>query len=482
MGILNDLLSEQSVKTIESKRDQILTEGVNIYETRYKSKYPKFGEMFESTDPREQYRAAVTAIVMRNQEDWVSGNKAVFGEATVLGSLGALTPKILDVVRIFYPNQVAHLLTDIQPLSQQTGDIFVIKPKYTHSGAGVSAGSEVFKTMTDGTYADEVLTASLGTANGTLVTFGGSLVTPVRRGTVKISRAGASTSPVATDNSSGSITGTDGGATISGTVNYETGVLSITYSSAPASGAITASYRTDSEQNVSQIRELEIGLDLVPVRAYPHPLKVKWSVSAALAAGAHLGLDVPDTLTNLAAQFIKVERDTLIISAINNAATADPNLNFDAAPAAEYPRWQKYQEIELKLNYAESAIQAANGRGGVSWVLCGFNASDIWRKVAGFKSEPVIAPIGAHKIGTLRDGTVDVIKSPALDTNTYIVGYKGYMPGDSATILAEWIPLYFTPVWNSPDLQGHRGVMSMYDMFVNVGTYYRKGTVSNYTA
>ena len=69
-----------------------------------------------------------------------------------------------------------------------------------------------------------------------------------------------------------------------------------------------------------------------------------------------------------------------------------------------------------------------------------------------------------------------------MNTNEYVIGYKGYMPGDSATVLAEWIPLYFTPVFQSADLTGERGVMSMYDLFVNEAGYYRRGMVTNYAA
>lgn len=378
-------------------------------------------------------------------------------------------------------NQVAHLLTDIQPLTQQTGQIFIMKPVYSQTAAGVTAGQEVFRNMTDGTYASEAYTGALGTGNAAITVFAGSLTAPVRNdGTVKILRAGVQ---VAVDNGAGTITGLDGAVVVSGTINYTTGALSVTWASAPASGAVTVTYLVDSETNVSQIREMEISLSMVPVRAQEHPLKVKWSITAQLAASAHLGIDIPDTLTTLAAQFVKVERDRLIITAIANAATNDSILNFNATANTNIPRWQQYQEIEQKLNAGEANIQSNNGnRGGVSWVLAGYNASNIWRNVRGFQAERVVAPVGAHKIGSLRDGSVDVIKAPFLNTDTYIIGFKGYMPGDSATILAEWVPMYFTPVFQSPNLQGERGVMSLYDLFVNNAGYYRSGVVSSFNA
>jgi hypothetical protein len=130
-------------------------------------------------------------------------------------------------------------------------------------------------------------------------------------------------------------------------------------------------------------------------------------------------------------------------------------LDFNATPSSYYDRQSLYADIELKLNEAESQIQGQMGRGGVSWIVCGQNAANIFRNCKGFQPVPTGAPIGAHLIGYLRDGTVPVIKtiSGVLNTNSYIVGYKGYMAGDAALIHAEWIPIYFTPVWQAPILQ-----------------------------
>ena len=56
------------------------------------------------------------------------------------------------------------------------------------------------------------------------------------------------------------------------------------------------------------------------------------------------------------------------------------------------------------------------------------------------------------------------------------------MAGDAATILAEWIPIYFTPTFQDPRFNNEQGVMSMYDLFLNNKGYYVKGKVTNYSA
>jgi hypothetical protein len=187
-------------------------------------------------------------------------------------------------------------------------------------------------------------------------------------------------------------------------------------------------------------------------------------------------------MSNLVASFLKQERDMLLIAQIARTAKAEASLNFDAAAPTNYSKLARYAEIGVKLDYAESLIQTDLGRGGVSWVLCGNNAANVWSQVAGFEPSGVQAPIGPYEIGTLRDGTVSVIKVPTMTPNEYIVGFKGYVVGDSSIVLGEWIPLYATPVFNSPDLINHQGMMSLYASVVNEPLYFRKGTISNFSA
>ena len=87
-------------------------------------------------------------------------------------------------------------------------------------------------------------TFSLGTGNGSNRTFSGTLdETPVVEGTVSINVGG--TSVDIDDDGDGDLSGTDG----SGTINYSTGAISITLTSAPSSSqAVTVEYDTNAYQ------------------------------------------------------------------------------------------------------------------------------------------------------------------------------------------------------------------------------------------
>jgi hypothetical protein len=354
----------------------------------------------------------------------------------------------------------------------------------------VVAGDQIFTKPTY-SYANEVTTEMMG-SGGTQNYAYSCGKTPVRPNTVKIMAVIAGNTDVTVDNGSGGLIGANLNTALTNTIVYTgtgAGSIQINYAAPPdPNTSIFVQYQWNSEANTNNINEIEFNLVTVPVQARIHPLKFTYSVAAGLAASAHLAIDVQDTLAELAGQFMKNERDNQVLRLINQNATHYTTLYFDASCGTPgtpmyFDRQSRYSDIQIKIDEAEALIQNKMGRGGVSWMLCGRNVANMMRQTKGFTPAPVIAPIGAHVIGYTRDGTVPIIKDLRVtQPDDYIVGYKGYMAGDAATILAEWIPIYFTPVFQAPTLQNQQGLMSMYDLFVNNSGYYAKGTCSNYTA
>jgi len=479
-------ISEDGVRL--SMRQTLITENSRIYEEKYVDRWRKLSEDFESPDEQKQYKAAMTIKMVENTRKLIETSKELFGEAVVQASLGALNPRVLDVVRIFYPNQIAADIVDIQPLNGQIGQIFVMKPRYGGPVSGVpgaTVGNQMFLPSTYPTYdnyASEYAYTTVGTGNGSTTTFAAVLgPLPVRPNTVVVTATVSGATVTANDNGSGTLTGT---GISSGTVNYNTGALSITFSTAPDNTTtVLGQIQYSSEIGQDNIRSVDFDLSLIPVQAKIHPLKYQYSVASGLAASAHLAIDVQDVLTNTAATYLKIERDNNIVRLINGAATHDSDLDFNADMTGKnYDKRSFFGEIEIKVDQAISNIQNAVGRGGLDFIIAGTDAANVFAQCRSFVPEPVRAPIGSYRYGTLRNGTIVLIKSLTMNADTYIFGFKGYMAGDAATILAEWIPFYSTPLFQNPTLNNLGGMCSLYDLFVNNSAYYRFGTLSNYNA
>ena len=280
------------------------------------------------------------------------------------------------------------------------------------------------------------------------------------------------------------------GHVITGTVDYDAGDITVEFSAAPAAGKnIMIDAYMDSEEDPALINEVNFDIQAVPVTARAHPLRYTVSAQATLVASAHLDVDVNEVLTNIAAGAIKQERDVALVNMLVAAATHLDTLDFDLADSTVNYRNKRdrFADIELKVNEAQTKIQTVAGRGGVSFIVAGANAANCFRLVEGFEAAPEAtnATVGPYKMGAIRNGTVPVICVPisrTLKADDFVIGFRGFQAGDSATVLAEWIPLYFTPLFEAPNLQNKRGLMSLYDMLTNRPEYLVSGKVKGYNA
>ena len=90
------------------KRGARLFDEADFYDVREKrnrkySEWHGIGDLFESNNPKDNWRAAMTMDAVAKTQAFLENARNVYGEATVQTSLGALNPRVLDVVRIFYP-------------------------------------------------------------------------------------------------------------------------------------------------------------------------------------------------------------------------------------------------------------------------------------------------------------------------------------------------------------------------------------------
>lgn len=161
----------------------------------FTKKYPNLIKGLSSKSLSDRRKSETTLRIMDNQAKYVESIKSDPKlEATFTQNLGALVPKVIDLVRIFYPNLIAHELVDIQPLDRQNGEVVIVQPiynnNYTYNTFTYNAiadqitgvvtqlqGQQVFKTYSDGFYASQNLAGSNAYTGATASTTNLSTVT-----------------------------------------------------------------------------------------------------------------------------------------------------------------------------------------------------------------------------------------------------------------------------------------------------------------
>jgi hypothetical protein len=511
MSIMKKL--DEAAKIAESsKKATRITEAVERYNASGLAKRcPEVAEMFKGSK-ESQYQAANLVRILENTAAKVKADyrmdvlkeDVTSATAGLTPGVSTLTPRVVDIVNVFYPQMVANYICDIQALDRQTGEIFIIKTRYSQGAAGVQAGDIVFEKPTDGSYASEWYTYADDVAAATvtlnLVSGGepfkdGASDIPtanyaVRAGSVRVYMEGKE---IARDYGDGNVQGK--GILPESGVDYATGTITLkldqTYfaDAIAAQAKVSAKASRDTEINDDTIRSIEFDVLAQPITAQEHPLMSAYSVASQLVMNAHLAIDADELISNQLAGTIRWERDLALIKTVANAAKADATLDFDCQANGEnLTLKQRYSSYDVMVSTARGLIQETMGRGTVEYMIVSTTQGlPIVEQIEGFKAAPESKkPVGPYLAGTLRDGTVTVIAvpytavNPVMAEDEIIFGFKGFQMGDSAIILAEWVPLYFTPTFQAPNLKNHRGCLSFYDLFVNNPKYLVKGAIKNY--
>jgi hypothetical protein len=435
---------------------------------------------------------------MKEQGRDILHEDAINATANTLLSPGvaSLTPQVVDIVNVFYPQMVANYIADIQALDRQSGQIFTIKTRYSEDYGDVKSGDIVFEKATDGGYSsegnisyeagevdEEVEVAAPALESGTTV--------KVRAGSFIVRMNGKE---VARDyGEDTSLEGVGGtyvviGKGISGTVDAQTGAANLKFDLGMYEKGAALSFEAyyDTEIDEDLIRKIQFDIPNQPILAKEHPLMSSYSVAAGLVMNAHLAIDTDELISNQLAGTIRWERDLALVKTVSEAAKLNDALTFDcSANGTNLTLAQRYSSYTTTISSARGLIQEIAGRGTVDFIIV--SASQglvIVEQIEGFKAAPEAKkPIGPYLAGTLRDGTINVIAVPYTKTlaeDQVVFGFKGFQLGDSSVILAEWVPLYMTPTFQAPNLRNHKGCLSFYDLFVNKPEYLVKGVISNF--
>ena len=489
-----------------------------LHESSLGRRCPNLLKGIESESAEAKYQAATLVQLMENTAEYVQkmdginllteadayGNAATNAVSLLSPGVTSLTPKVVDIVNVFYPQMCGQYIADIQALDRQSGQIFTIKTRYSQKAAGVEAGDIVFEEPTDGTYTSEYVGYKPATMNEEGVVnaepssdLPADASVKVRAGSFIVRVAGKE---VARDygNGSAKVDGVNNskygifGRGVSGELDAQTGKATVKFDKEMfadaiiAKAAVSFEAAVDTETDVDLIRKIQFDIPNTPILAKEHPLMSSYSVAASLVMNAHLAIDTDELIANQIAGTIRWERDLLLIKAVSDAAAINPFLNFDCAGNGEnLTLQQRYSAFTTHVSAARGIIQETAGRGTVEFIICSAKEGlTVIEQMEDFKAAPESKkPIGPYLAGTLREGTINVIAVPytkTLAADEVIFGFKGFQLGDSAIILAEWVPLYFTPTFQAPNLKNHKGALSFYDLFINKPEYLVKGYLKNF--
>ena len=414
---------------------------------------------------KDNYKKAVTAVLLENQERFLREERGMLNEVAV-NALGASTvspansalgnantaglagfdPVLISLIRRSMPNLVAYDICGVQPMSGPTGLIFAMRSRYENQGGEEALFNE----------ADTGFSAGGDTNKGDYAV-----------------RAGDGTSASGNSLSDGNNP-------------------SLLNDSSPGTYEVAAGMSRESLETMGEtgnlFREMSFSIEKTSVTAKSRALKAEYTLELAQDLKAIHGLDAEQELANILSSEVLAEINREVVrrvysvakkGAANNVANAGIfDLDVDSNG-----RWsvEKFKGLLFQVERDANAIAQETRRGKGNFLMCSADVASALAMAGVLDYSSGLTGAGGPSIGEVDDtgnllvGTingrikvyVDPYAANLSDKHYYVVGYKGTSPYDAGLFYCPYVPLQMVRSIDPETFQPKIGFKTRYGMVSN---------------
>jgi hypothetical protein len=432
-------------KVVKEQQAQKLSEYKQIGDRLFEkwSKDSGIGQGMDKLMEKDERKARGLSIMLENQEKHL--NRLT---ETQISNVFQTTPEnVLRVVRLGYPNSVRGEIFHDYPMVTARDSIYYLSPVYASTARGSTADNVTHESASY-RYASEVEQDTLVTSDDTTFTGSDSDAlpnAPLRRFSIRVY---VDNIPVGNDDGSGNITGNITGYVIdTGSIDYDTGDISVTFDSAQTGSTVVVEYNFDSEQTYDEIYSVELQLRDYQLRAKPYPLYVSWSKMTELLLGTTLDIDAEEALLTGAGDELKKSLDFEAVRLAYKYAKRNTQSTFDAdfAAAGADSAVNHAQYLTRTITEMGQTIYKAVQRGGISHLVVGSDVYSYLTLHDKFTEDGSQPAVGIYRVGTLLGKPVYVAPANIIPADEAIGVWRNPQENnDMAITFGSLIPLYQT--------------------------------------
>ena len=428
----------------------------------------------EGTEPiKDNYKKAVTAVLLENQERFLREERGMINEAggsagnasgaigagglsgsgltTQTGGLAGFDPVLISLIRRAMPNLVAYDICGVQPMSGPTGLIFAMKSHFEGRDGAEALFNEPDSDFSAGFDASA---NAYDTAN-----------------------------PVAGANP-GLLNDATGGGTTAG--NYARGEKPMAREDAEALG-----------ESSKLFREMSFSIEKTSVTAQSRALKAEYTLELAQDLKAIHGLDAEQELANILSSEILAEINREVVRTVYTVAKSGAQNNVANAGVFDLDvdsngRWsvEKFKGLMFQVERDANAIAQQTRRGKGNFIITSADVASALAMSGTLDYSSGLTGAGGPSIGEVDDtgnllvGTingrikvfVDPFSANVSDTHYYVVGYKGTSPYDAGLFYCPYVPLQMVRSIGPDTFQPKIGFKTRYGMVANPFVVKANGT------
>ena len=424
---------------------------------------------------KDNYKKAVTSIILENQEKAMKDDNAYLSEAAPTNSgfngsnMQGYDPILISLVRRAMPNLIAYDICAVQPMTGPTGLIFAMKSRF-----GAQDGTEALFNEPDVGFSNDDAAGDLnsttmtGTNPGLLVNASGSA-----------------------DNSAYTTGGADYGSTTGG-------------------GMTTAEGEALGDAAANSFAEMSFSIEKSTVTAKTRALKAEYTMELAQDLKAIHGIDAETELSNILSSEILAEINREVVRTIYRSAKAGASINTTNAGVFDLDtdsngRWsvEKFKGLMFQIERDANVIAQETRRGKGNMLITSSDVASALQMAGVLDYAPAlnnnlqVDDTGNTFAGVL-NGRYRVYIDPYAANNAaaqyYVVGYKGTSPYDAGIFYCPYVPLQMVRAVGENTFQPKIGFKTRYGVAQNPfatgtatdvvagnqdNTYYRRVRVAN---
>lgn len=448
----------------------------------------------------DKYVRSATAVLLENQ-------RLVNEASTDTSDIAQFKRISIPLVRRIYPQLIANKIVSVQPLLGPTGLVYYLRFRYS-SNKGATRGADNNAGF-PGDDANSLMQLADGTANldiwythqfvqgeATSVDDGADVSatyaplehTPILAGTVTGTVYDGSTAvQTFVVSSAGSFTFSDIGApatkATAGSLNNNTGELTLTWNGAPGANHVVINYEYNMECQ-QDLPEINLVVESEDITAKTRKLKAVWSYEAQQDLRSQHNLDAEAELTAVLAQEINLEIDREVLGDLRDNAGTVTAWDFNTSLGETIK--EKYESLYVKLVEVSAVIHRKTLRGGANWVVTSPEVASMFETAtAGFApapSETFTSSLGIQYVGTVNNRW-RLYKDPLFPSNQLLMGYKGDTYLDSGYFYCPYVPLTQTPVVLDPEsFCPRKGILTRYGkkLLREGAKFYARMSIANF--
>ena len=416
---------------------------------------------------KDSHRRMVTAVLLENQEKFMTEERAFLSEAptnaanaagasggfgsgsTPAGPTAGFDPVLISLIRRSMPNLVAYDLAGVQPMNGPTGLIFAMRSRYTNQSGTETFFDEVdtaFSAQNDGNDLEQGLYTAQA-SEGASVGFG-------------------TTSPGANQGSNPALL--NGGDQD----QYAVG-----------QGMHTGDAEDLGDGTGDQFNQMAFSIEKVTVTAKSRALKAEYSLELAQDLKAIHGLNAEAELANILSSEILAEINREVIRTIYKAAETGAQTNVATSGKFDLDvdsngRWsvEKFKGLLFQIEREANAIAQRTRRGKGNMILCSADVASALTMAGVLDYTPALnANLNVDDTGNTFAGVlqgkyrvyIDPYSANLAASQYFVAGYKGTSPYDAGLFYCPYVPLQMVRAVGQDTFQPKIGFKTRYGMVAN---------------